>query len=155
MKSTVLTVFCSNASPCLFSLQNIILPSGNAVCPALWRLSIPALDALRSSRYCSPPDKPEDRASDFCLFGYDSRVSRPSFLVYPMNFVQFTMTLPFSNFLTTPQRMFSLMLRLSSCARLLKMVMRISPVPSSVLIPSFSNTTATFFSLSFRILQNQ
>ena len=38
----------------------------------------------------------------------------------PMNFVQFTMTLPFSNFLTTPQRMFSLMLRLSSCARLLK-----------------------------------
>ena len=81
--------------------------------------------------------------------------SPSSFLVYPMNFVQFTMTLPFSNFLTTPQRMFSLMLRLSSCARLLKMVIRISPVPSSVLIPSFSNTTATFFSFSFRMVTSE
>ena len=51
--------------------------------------------------------------------------------------------------------MFSLMLRLSSCARLLKMVMSISPVPSSVLIPSFSNTTATFFSFSFRIVTSE
>lgn len=58
------------------------------------------LDSLLFQMLCDLPGtvalqiKPENQLYDLCLFGYDDQVTI-LVLVYPMNFVQFTMTLPF------------------------------------------------------------
>ena len=65
--------------------------------------------------------------------GRYTRPSHPALCHSPGNACRKTLTLPSANRFRWPQVMFSEMLRLSSCARLLMMVMRSSPLPIKVI----------------------
>lgn len=81
--------------PCIFISEHFVYYRGMP-----FVLPCGSFDSLLLQMLCNLPGtvafqiKPEDQLYDLCLFGYDDQVTI-LVLVYPMNFVQFTMTLPF------------------------------------------------------------
>ncbi len=136
-----------------FSLESILLtvPSFHFFLPVTVR--IPSLSRCLQIPEMLIPSRYSRKMSRTTSASSGTITSSPfSFFVYPINLLWFTMSVPLSNLLAMPQRVFSLRFRLSSCAWLPSIVTSISPVLSSVLICSFSKYTAIFLARSSRIV---